>query len=447
VRRRLAERPRDSGVVAVLSVFFVLLLLTFLAVAINIGRLMQTKGDLQHAADSAALAAAESLRGTGAGVLDTQTQARAYASRYRLTTGVTVHHATLNAMANADIRAGHWHEVAGPCKFDGPGAPCPVGFEEAVGSRTKASPLLGINSVQVTTRYTLPTIFNYVMGTGNVAMTATATAVSRGYRVNCALPVAIPSCRDDDAFFPGEFLNPEGGLTIPVAGFRRLVFTSGLANDATLVPPRDNRWAFARVNLTGRQVDDWDTTMENFTRARTLDNKDTCVADGLDTWNYGTQTASTPQTNEPQYVGVGSSPRIEPLVEGLLGIAAVGADPSRDCLLGQVHVVPVVDPPGGDCINQWPPRSPPAVSVIGYVNVIFDRIACSDNVTFIRATAGGVNISCTSTDPMQQTRIRECTLPRGGTSGHLRVEVLVLGNMPIGPDPTRPSDRQSRLVQ
>src|SRR5688572_23303996 len=60
-RRQPERRERDRGVVSVLSVFFVLLLLTFLALVINVGRLMRARGDLQHAADSAALAAMEVL--------------------------------------------------------------------------------------------------------------------------------------------------------------------------------------------------------------------------------------------------------------------------------------------------------------------------------------------------------------------------------------------------
>src|SRR4029079_998085 len=66
-RRRPERRSADRGVVSVLSVFFVLLLLTFLAVAIHLGRLMRARGDLQHAADSAALAGVGSLDNKASG--------------------------------------------------------------------------------------------------------------------------------------------------------------------------------------------------------------------------------------------------------------------------------------------------------------------------------------------------------------------------------------------
>src|SRR3954447_26494220 len=139
---RRERRAADRGVVSVLSVFFVLLLLTFLAVSINLGRLMRTRGDLQHAADSAALAEVGSLDnkqtgGPRAGRTpadfdysasdSTQGVARAHALAFGVTSGVGQHP---DVDANTDIQYGFWHlRNTDRCMF-GPGN-CSAGWEAA----------------------------------------------------------------------------------------------------------------------------------------------------------------------------------------------------------------------------------------------------------------------------------------------------------------------------
>src|SRR5215213_7877134 len=128
-RGRRDRRARDRGVVAVLSVFFVVLLLGLLALVINVGRLMRTRGDLQHAADSAALAAMESLDNKPTGgvpgrdnldyngsPLSIQAMATRFAQKYQLGGGdvPTVDTTMGGSIVNNDFAVGFWHEKSGP---------------------------------------------------------------------------------------------------------------------------------------------------------------------------------------------------------------------------------------------------------------------------------------------------------------------------------------------
>src|SRR5687768_12384230 len=103
-RGRRDRRERDRGVVAVLSVSFVVMLLAFLTLIINVGRLMRTKGDLQHAADSAALAAME--------ILDNKATGAAFSGRLD-----TDYDSSIASMRNVALKVGQLYKMttgAGP---------------------------------------------------------------------------------------------------------------------------------------------------------------------------------------------------------------------------------------------------------------------------------------------------------------------------------------------
>jgi Flp pilus assembly protein TadG len=77
--RRTPDRRRERGVVIIWTAFFLLMMLGFVAIGIDIAKLMATRTQLQNAADAAALAGASAVNGlTGAVVQDTAT-ARAQA--------------------------------------------------------------------------------------------------------------------------------------------------------------------------------------------------------------------------------------------------------------------------------------------------------------------------------------------------------------------------------
>jgi len=77
--RRTSDRRRERGVVIIWTAFFLLMMLGFVAIGIDIAKLMATRTQLQNAADAAALAGASAVDGlTGAIAPDTAT-ARAQA--------------------------------------------------------------------------------------------------------------------------------------------------------------------------------------------------------------------------------------------------------------------------------------------------------------------------------------------------------------------------------
>jgi Flp pilus assembly protein TadG len=72
--RRTPDRRRERGVVIIWTAFFLLMMLGFVAIGIDIAKLMATRTQLQNAADAAALAGASAVNGlTGAVVQDTAT--------------------------------------------------------------------------------------------------------------------------------------------------------------------------------------------------------------------------------------------------------------------------------------------------------------------------------------------------------------------------------------
>lgn len=77
--RRTSDRRRERGVVIIWTAFFLLMMLGFVAIGIDIAKLMATRTQLQNAADAAALAGASAVNGlTGVVNPDTAT-ARAQA--------------------------------------------------------------------------------------------------------------------------------------------------------------------------------------------------------------------------------------------------------------------------------------------------------------------------------------------------------------------------------
>lgn len=65
---RLGQRSRQRGAIAIMSAALVLLILGFFALAIDLSRVYNRRAELHTAADAAAIAAADKLNGTAAGV-------------------------------------------------------------------------------------------------------------------------------------------------------------------------------------------------------------------------------------------------------------------------------------------------------------------------------------------------------------------------------------------
>jgi hypothetical protein len=386
-RDRRERRAVDRGVVSVLSVFFVLLLLTFLAVSINLGRLLRSRGDLQHAADSAVLAAVESLDVKMAGG---PSAGRAAGDFDPMSTwsvpDTAVQHAHAFTMMNgvgqvpsldpvADVSFGFWH-LRGPelCVFSA-GSMCGPGWEATPGAPASNSfHMFAVNAVRASTHYPLPAYFGNFLGVGTTNMSARARAFGRRTRVPCAIASAVSVCQIIDLSGPGT------GFTCPGGTINRT-----FVSNETVHPN-----ALGRIDLVG-QWDPAETFMRDYVREKDFRQ---CELDST----------YMPAVNE--YVagdammpGETAEPRanIQPVIEALAGVSSDGGnhEPGR-CLLGQKLVVPVVQPTGietpGDCMNICPPGpSPPPGTVptgcipwpsvgvqrvVGFVNITFTKLHC-----------------------------------------------------------------------
>ncbi len=176
-------RCKDLGAIAVLGSIVLLVVGGFMALALNVGLIMNTRGQLQNASDAAALAAAGSLDGTATGLA----AARAMALSYSTDHSVTGQSVAIDP--GADVVFGRWHFKA----EDG----WPARSFEVL-----SDPLL-IDAVRVTNgrddvaghNTAVDVFFSNWLGREKVNVPSSAIAVSRGARNDdCPLPFVLPSC-------------------------------------------------------------------------------------------------------------------------------------------------------------------------------------------------------------------------------------------------------------
>jgi hypothetical protein len=410
--------------------FFVLMLIAFLALAINIGRIMRTRGDLQNAADSAALAAAERLLGADGDLILARDVAKAQATTFKLTSGASAD------VADADVHFGFWHFFGSePCVFAG--GTCGAGFEQAPYPGT--FPRFSVNAIRVTARATLPTIFDAFMQQGNTSMAASGIALSRRARANCSLPVAIPTCRATDDGGNPLFDSANGELDC-TSGPKTVTFTSG--RESWPQDP-DNTRAFGRVDIVNYGDDDYPISnvyldspyMRHFVRNHTLDNDAECMIDQ----DYEVGITPMPQWGTPR-------PNLEPLVEGLLGLridpfpAAPTLYKSGPCTLGQRRVVAVLKSNSCGDENAWPPTT--SGMVVGYVNITFQSIRCSDGTTILdTSNCDNAALALPCTTPVWEGS------PLARYSGQLTLTGQIDCAAPTGPNNDSTLASQPRLIQ
>jgi hypothetical protein len=441
---RRDRRERDRGVVSVLSVFFVLLLLTFLAVIINIGRLMRTRGDVQAAADSAALAAAGNLE-----IKPPMGPAQGRSSQDfdPLLTGsapdVALAHAEAFTVMDwtgskptldpvADIQFGFWHlKGAETCAFSS-GA-CTAGWEPApTGFEANGIQLLAVNSVVATTHFPLPTLFTSIVKLGTTNFTARATAIGRRARANCALPIALSVCQLVDA----------GG------------FSCGVPKDLEFVSAdNSHQWALGRIDLRNTATEH--VFLRDHVRVGTYNHCSTDPA-GAQYLNGLARMADGPDRR----------PNLIPVVHGLVGIRDdPGTQQAGRCTLGTTHVVAVVQPDGvqsiSDCPGMAPPGPIPTVDasptvnwpplgqqrVIGYVNITFTSIRCHHVGTQI-LTQANCETQMDATD-LTKKLANTCQGPASDPAAHLRIRVFgtVSCDAPVGPMSAPALGAQPRLIR
>jgi Flp pilus assembly protein TadG len=95
----------DAGAILVWSVFLLFVVGAFLALSMNVGHLYTARGELQNAADSAALAGAAHLDGTQAGVNDARTTSLTFSALHHTDAARAVD------ITAADVIPGHWSPI------------------------------------------------------------------------------------------------------------------------------------------------------------------------------------------------------------------------------------------------------------------------------------------------------------------------------------------------
>jgi hypothetical protein len=191
--RAFPGRDPEAGAVMVLACVCLVMLGAFFTLAFNLGLLMDSRTQLQAAADSAALAAARSLNGEASGLDAARVAARVNSGEHRA-------YDERLRIGDADVIFGRWHFKPGECTF-GNGRDC---FEPLDESEPRA-----ITAVRVRNgrdgvgdhNQPIDLPFTAFIPTERSSLNAAAVAVGPGSSSpQCALPFAVPECRIlDDA--------------------------------------------------------------------------------------------------------------------------------------------------------------------------------------------------------------------------------------------------------
>lgn len=175
--RAASERRGQRGVVLVIVAVLIVVLIGFVALVVDVGKLYKTRGELQNASDSAALAGASGLDLTAGGIDEARARAHAYANLH-------LADRTAVELSDGDIVFGHWDEDAGTFT--------PLGSDPADPGQ--------VNAVAVITRREAGSgnavVFDIapVLGATSGDVRADAIAVVSGPRGECGFPLVVPDC-------------------------------------------------------------------------------------------------------------------------------------------------------------------------------------------------------------------------------------------------------------
>ena len=179
-----SRSSRDRGAILIWATLSMVMLVSMMALALNVGHMVSVRGELRNAADAAALAGVMELDGTEAvldGAVDLAIDQAAQHSTDRTT--VAVHH--------DDVELGRWAWNESPATaFHGiaeiraqfPGQP------DEVAKR--------VTAVRVRTdRAAMPVAFGGILGRNTVDIGASAVAAGGGpCQAACAVPFTIADC-------------------------------------------------------------------------------------------------------------------------------------------------------------------------------------------------------------------------------------------------------------
>jgi hypothetical protein len=299
--RARAGRDPQRGAAAVTSLLFLMIMIAFMAIAINAGLLMDTRTQLQVGSDSAALAAAGRLDGTTNGLTLARNAAVDYSNAH------VAYGQSLIIDRVADVIYGRWHFSAGDCIASG--GTC-VGFETFTDSFALANPSR-VTAIRVrngrdggTHNPVLSLPFGSFVGTPTASVRSAAVAVGPGTgAVDCALPLGVAVCK----------IRPNQG-SADLNCTQPLTFTDANSDEAGFV---------------------------SFTSAPANDNN---AADFI---NAG---LCAPGQIQAGQVRVQNGNGFSHTVDALRGEARGSHQGTSTCLIGTEQVLPVID---AGCSDNW----------------------------------------------------------------------------------------------
>jgi hypothetical protein len=179
----MRARSSRRGNSALMAGIMIVVLIGFATIVVDVGFLYMTRGQLQGAVDSGALAGARALDRQATGIVLANQRVHEYAG-YHEASGSDV------VISDLDISYGHWY--FGDNDNCSP-APCFVELG-TVGNESAINAVRVIGRRSTTTGGDIGLFFAGVLGFSQEDVTATAIAVSGGPATDCGFPMVASEC-------------------------------------------------------------------------------------------------------------------------------------------------------------------------------------------------------------------------------------------------------------
>jgi hypothetical protein len=180
-----SRSSRDRGAILIWATLSMVMLVSMMALALNVGHMVSVRGELRNAADSAALAGALQLRGTPAELIPADSSADALAA---------VHDTDRFAVETSQVSLGQWVPPSRNCDARDTQMPLPSGYRGYAGYRfcevtsTDAAAAFRINAVYARAERSqtapgggaVPMAFGRLLGRESADVGASAIAVTGG---------------------------------------------------------------------------------------------------------------------------------------------------------------------------------------------------------------------------------------------------------------------------
>jgi Flp pilus assembly protein TadG len=169
---------RQRGTVVVLFALLLPVLLGFIALVVDLGHGWLTRGQLQNAADSAALAGARDLNGMATQYTLARASAQYYAAQHLANNTAVGLNLNAGNAPNGNIVLGNWDFLTNAFTPD-----------------NGSLPAYRVNAVKINTpTFAVPTWFATTFGINQENVVTSAIAVGGSPNASCGFPLVVPDC-------------------------------------------------------------------------------------------------------------------------------------------------------------------------------------------------------------------------------------------------------------